>query len=456
MPSQANCHNDGFHSCFKNIFVVINNFTNIQELSSYHLNISLVLYAFNSNRQFPTPHERHNMIHTAELICKLNNRTFSSLAKALPEPKMIKDGNNTVIYQNFPNYGIKITLKCYDSDKCNRPFYFVYLILNLAKLIGQNDSSISLYQICKFNEISDKFREAMSSITSGDIDLQELCDIKSYTTRRIDFCCQFKVVDPQLYIHLLNRGRFPSRGKYCNMGYENSCYIAGGKVEDGKIIRHGSITINIYDKQAEMKAPKNHGKGYTAEDLSEAENVLRVEIQAFRRKMIYLKDKYKYPDRCLKHYLNISLAKELLLDYIKEIAGTADYYTHRTLKRKVTEAGFNDEPKKIKILNDLNGNAKNRPTLREYIGSQSGNERRNLKGILKTMEDKGINPIAIPNKIGGNITSVSHLRSVYSLIEDYFANKGSTVPTDDRLDEEYLLEEAMTDDEIEEDFNQQK
>ena len=75
------------------------------------------------------------MIHTAELICKLNNHTFSSLAEALPEPKMIKDGNNTVIYQNFPNYGIKITLKRYDSDKCNRPFYFVYLILNLAKLI---------------------------------------------------------------------------------------------------------------------------------------------------------------------------------------------------------------------------------------------------------------------------------------------------------------------------------
>ena len=44
----------------------------------------------------------------------------------------------------------------------------------------------------------------------------------------------------------------------------------------------------------------------------------------------------------------------------------------------------------------------------------------------------------------------------YQLIEDYFANKGSTVPTDDRLDEEYLLEEAMTDDEIDEDFNQQE
>lgn len=275
------------------------------------------------------------MTHTTELICQLNNHTFSSLAEALPEPKTIKDGSNTVIYQNFPNYGIKITLKRYDSNKCNKPFYFVYLILNLAKLIGQGESKIRLYQICDFNEISDKFREAMTEITSGDIELQELCDIKSYTTRRIDFCCQFKVVDPQLYIHLLNRGRFPSHGKYCNMGYENSCYIVGGKVEDGKIIRHGSITINIYDKQAEMKAPKNHGKEYTDKDLREAENVLRVEVQAFRRKMISLKDKYNYPDRCLKHYLNISLAKELLLGYIKEIAGTADYYTRRTLKSKV-------------------------------------------------------------------------------------------------------------------------
>ena len=106
------------------------------------------------------------------------------------------------------------------------------------------------------------------------------------------------------------------------------------------------------------------------------------------------------------------------------------------------------------MLNELNGNAKNRPTLQEYIGSQSGEESGALKRILKTMDSKGINPIAIPNKINGKIVNVSHLRSVYSLIEDYFANvnKDSTLPTDDRLDEEDLLEEAMTDDEVEEDF----
>ena len=406
------------------------------------------------------------MIHTVELSKQIDHDTFNQVYQILSaysfrSVKLNKCQTN-FICTDFSNQGInKITLCRYDkaSDrepvKQYHPYYSILIILNLAKLVGQNASRISLYQICRFKEIRDRFREVMSEITSGDIALHELCNIESYTTRRIDFCCQFKVVDPQLYIHLLNRGRFPSRGKYCNMGYENSCYIAGGKVEDGKIIRHGSITINIYDKQAEMKAPKNHGKGYTAEDLSEAENVLRVEIQAFRRKMISLKDKYNYPDRCLKHYLNICLAKELLLGYIKEIAGTADYHTHRTLKRKVTEAGFNDEPKKIKILNDLNGNAKNRPTLREYIGSQSGNERRNLKGILKTMDDKGINPIAIPNTINGKAIKISPpppLQSVYSLIEDYFANKGSTVPTDDRLDEEYLLEEAMTDDEVDKDF----
>ena len=393
------------------------------------------------------------MIHTAELICQLNNHTFSSLAEALPEPKTIKDGNNTVIYQNFPNYGIKITLKRYDSDKCNRPFYFVYLILNLAKLIEQNDSSISLYQICKFKEISDKFREAMSSITSGDIDIQELCDIEYYTTRRIDFCCQFKVEDPQLYIYLLNRGRFPSRGNYYNEEYEDSCYVVGGKIEDTK---RGSITINIYDKQAEMKAPKNHGKEYTDKDLSEAENILRVEVQAFRRKMIYLKDAHDYPDRCLENYLNTNLAKELLLSYVKEIAGTADYYTHRKLKNKVAKLSVHKETKEkiSKVLNELNGNAKNRPTLQEYIGSQSGKESGALKRILKTMDSKGINPIAIPNKIDGKIINISHLRSVYSLIEDYFANvnKDSTLPTDDRLDEEDILEEVMTDDEVEEDL----
>lgn len=426
------------------------------------------------------------MVHTIEGICQLDHNTFNSLEEALPEPKTIKNGSNTVIYQNFPNYGIKITLKRYDSNKCNKPFYFVYLILNLAKLIGQGESKISLYQICDFNEISDKFREAMSSITSGDIDLQELCDIKSYTTRRIDFCCQFKVEDPQLYIHLLNRGRFPSHGKYCNMGYENSCYIVGGKVEDGKIIRHGSITINIYDKQAEMKAPKNHGKEYTDKDLSEAENVLRVEVQVFRRKMIDLNDKLKkelgekfeYPDRYLKNYLNISLAKDILLSYVKEIAGTSDYskYTElqETVGNKLDEDRKKDKTKKytLEILDILNGNGKKTRALWKYEASirkdkkssdsekekDKEKKRDEFKEFQKWMKDKEINPIAIPNKLNGIVIKTTHLRSVYSLIEDYFANvnKDSTVPTDDRLDEEHLLEEAITADEVQKDFNQQE
>lgn len=418
------------------------------------------------------------MTHTVELSKQIDNDTFNQILSAYSfhSVKLNKRQTN-FICTDFSNQGInKITLCRYDkagdqeSVKQHHTYYSILIILNLAKLVGQNYSRISLYQVQKcddFSKISDKFREAMSEITSGDIELQELCDINSYITRRIDFCCQFKVEDPQLYIYLLNRGRFPSHGKYCNMGYENSCYIVGGKVEDGKIIRHGSITINIYDKQAEMKAPKNYGKGYTAEDFSEAENVLRVEVQAFRRKMIDLKDKYRYPDRCLKHYLDVDLAKELLLCYVKEVAGTADYYTHRALKSKVNGL----QPKKVHqstkdkildILDDLNGNAKQRPTLQEYIKQKPEKERRNLKDTLKTMDDKGINPIAIPNMIDGRDVQIHQpLQSVYSLIEGYFANanKDSIVPTDDRLDEldeEYLLEEAMTDDEIEEDFNQQE
>lgn len=408
------------------------------------------------------------MIHTVELSKQIDNDTFNQILSAyFFHGIKLNNYQTNFICTDFSNQGInKITLCRYDksgnqeSVKQHRTYYSILIILNLAKLVGQNDSRISLYQICGFKEIRDRFRKIMGEITSGDIDLQELCNIESYTTRRIDFCCQFKVGDPQLYIYLLNRGKFPSKGKYCNMGYENSCYIVGGKVEDGKIIRHGSITINIYDKQAEMKAAKNHGKGYTTEDLSKAENVLRVEIQAFRRKTIYLKDTYDYPDRCLKHYLNISLAKELFLGYIKEIAGTADYYTHRTLKSKVDNLSTKEVYKSTRnkmsdVLNELNGNAKNRPTLQEYIGSQSGKERRNLKITLKTMDDNGINPIAIPNKINGKVIKISPpppLQSVYSLIEDYFASKGSTVPTDDQLDEKHLLEEVMTDDEVEEDF----
>lgn len=412
------------------------------------------------------------MIHTVELSKQIDNDTFNQILSAYSfhSVKSPNKCQTNFICTDFSNQGInKITLCRYDKAgdhepvKQYRPYYSILIILNLAKLAGQNVNRISLYQAQKcddFSKISNEFREVMMEITSGDIELQELCNIESYTTRRIDFCCQFKVEDPQLYIYLLNRGRFPSRGNHYNEKYEDSCYIVGGKIEDTK---RGSITINIYDKQAEMKAPKNHGKGYTEEDLSEAKNVLRVEIQAFRRKMIALKDKYKYPDRCLENYLNISLAKELILGYIKEIAGTADYYTHRALKSKVKGLSLkkvhqSTKDKILDILDDLNGNAKQRPTLQEYIKQQSEQqsekERRNLKNTLKTMDDNGINPIAIPNKIDGRAVQVHQpLLSVYSLVEDYFANISSIIPSNNQLDEEYLIEEdeeAMINDEVEE------
>ena len=395
------------------------------------------------------------MIHTVQLSKQIDHDTFNQILSAYSfrSVKLNKRQTN-FICTDFSNQGInKITLCRYDKAgdqepvEQHRPYYSILIILNLAKLAGQNVNRINLYQSQKcddFSKISGKFREVMMEITSGDIELQELCDINSYITRRIDFCCQFKVEDPQLYIHLLNRGQFPSRGNHYNKNYEDSCYIVGGKIEDTE---RGSITINIYDKQAEMKATKNHGKGYTEVDLSEAENVLRVEVQAFRRKMISLKDKYDYPDRCLENYLNICLAKELLLGYIKEIAGAADYYTHRTLKSKVKglplkEVRQSTKNKILDILNDLNGNAKQRPTLQEYIKQQPEKERRNLKGTLKTMDDKGINPIAIPNKIDGRDVQIHQpLQSVYSLIEGYFANISSIIPSNNQLDEEYLIEE---------------
>lgn len=51
------------------------------------------------------------------------------------------------------------------------------------------------------------------------------------------------------------------------------------------------------------------------------------------------------------------------------------------------------------------------------------------------------------------------LQSVYSLIEGYFVNISSIVSLDNRLEADCLIEEdeeAMTDDEVKEDFNQQE
>lgn len=399
------------------------------------------------------------MIHTVELSKQVDHDTFCQLKELymLNPVKPYKDSVQTkYFYNGHANNGIKLTLYEYRyrsiENKHTQTYYFIFVILNLAKLInhGNLNSRITLYQISDFDVIRDAFQSAMSEITYDDANLQALCMIDSYTTRRVDYCCQFKVKNPALYIHLLNRGRCPSRGMCQQMDYKDSCYIVGGQVEDRRIIKRGSITINIYDKHAEMSSEKNKGK-YTEDELREAEGVLRVEIQAFRRKLIGLKDKYHYPDRNLKHYLDRGLAEKLLLGYVEEIAGTADYY--RTPEKAVDkQEGIHKKTKeKIKeVLSLVNGNSKKiRSFWRLLETIKDNNEKESVKDVWKRMNDRiRVNPIAIPYKLDKESVNETHLLSVYSLIKTYFADSSSVVPSDDCC-EEYLLEEELNDNDIE-------
>jgi hypothetical protein len=192
-------------------------------------------------------------------------------------------------------------------------------------------------------------------------------------------------------------------------------------------LKNNDVTIYAYDKYQEMKSKEDI---YTADDISLAENVLRIELQIARAKI--QNEKKKSGLQKMADFLEkaIKEACEYFNHYLRKLFLEGDYYSYDTAMRLIDESRYNDKIKeKLKKLvthvsdtdSVVNGITAMKDEIRETVGIDdynSGKAHNKIKNMIDKLCAIGVNPVTIPNQY-----NIDRLRSLnYFTLDNFISN----------------------------------
>ena len=240
---------------------------------------------------------------------------------------------------------------------------------------------------------------------------------KLWQTKRIDYTVNIPCAYTRLYLDLMNRSR--------SMNYQdrkvfdgNSCYL-----------QSKSINVNIYSKQNQLEKKTDRQKidrNITQDDIVNATDILRVEVQCKSEKVKTLQKKHGWKDRNVMHYLDPQIAIEVLKGCAKQFY-IGDYWSADKGKgynvfSKVDEASGIQQTTKDNMKEVLSLLANNRElTLDEVrtILKQSKKLTDNQwRTLIKRFNVININPVPIPTRQCKE-WHIRQLDSLTTLLNDY-------------------------------------
>ena len=140
---------------------------------------------------------------------------------------------------------------------------------------------------------------------------------KLWQTKRVDYTVNIPCAYTRLYLDLMNRSRsmaFQDRKQFDG----NSCYL-----------QSKSVNVNIYSKQNQLEKKTDRQRidhNITDDDITNANDILRVEVQCKSEKVKAIQKKHNWKDRNIMHYLNPNIAIEVLKGCAKQFY-TGDYWS---------------------------------------------------------------------------------------------------------------------------------
>ena len=330
------------------------------------------------------------MIHTINIETQI---TFTEYAN-LMQNQDIKRIDDTGYLHTFTNQGITLNAYPFYLSK-QYSVYYCKAVVNLEKLI-QGQPTMQAHTITEDtkNQIEEKFKTCIASV------LPYRTNIDNWKLTRIDFAIDIKTPFVKEYIKLLQRGDRPRQTTIDNNTQHKSSLT---KTHYANSVRYtnGSITLNIYDKQEERKI-----KGYPQEILKEAKNTLRVELQCKERKLLSLKKTKNISKINLSSFLfKENEVKTLILKYIKQIAGTDDYYNYNLFVAKIKISELKGSKEKLfEVAREINTN-------KSVWKARAKGKIKNFATYKSLFYKIGLNPVYIPRDWG-----IEKLPSLFTLI----------------------------------------
>lgn len=331
------------------------------------------------------------MIHTFTITHQINAAEYGAFLAA--EHTKIYEAKK-YIPKNCMLEEMGIILYAYKYKVPERPDYFCYnMFVNPCKVLGRDDVT-QIYTAELFQEFQAQFNDIISRF---ELPLPEL---QYWKAHRVDYTKNIVVPNVELYIKLFQKANL-SNYKFKKNEQNNILRYRPGSLH----CRRGNHMINFYNKYDEIL---NNNPYYGEEELEQAKNILRIEVQCKRQKLDSIKKNYNLPDKNIIYFLqNESISNEILKYYVKKILGTAPYYKKSTAERLVKKSNYRKQTKELmlQLIDDVS---------KQYSAiDKVKSNYQDITQLLKKFEDIGVNPVTInKNEKGVSVC----LPAIYSLL----------------------------------------
>lgn len=194
--------------------------------------------------------------------------------------------------------------------------YINYVIdarVNSSKVIYR-ESAIDIYKPSDYSLFQDRFNQEIKSFN-----LPFLPDLSGWKAHRIDFTYNLRTPYVTEYIRLFHKADL--RGFTIKKDQHGHRSMKPGSL----YINNSAVTLNFYDKQDEMTKAEG-GTRHTPEEISQAKDILRIEVQASRDKLSGIKRKQEFTSKQISEFMQQpEAAEDLVISYAEKVLGNATY-----------------------------------------------------------------------------------------------------------------------------------
>lgn len=194
--------------------------------------------------------------------------------------------------------------------------YINYVIdarVNPSKVIYR-ESAIDIYKPSDYSLFQQCFNQEIKSFN-----LPFLPPLDGWKAHRIDFTYNISTPYVKEYIRLFHKADL--RGFELKRDQHGHRSMKSGSL----YINNSAVTLNFYDKADEMTKAEG-GTRHTQEEIQQAKDILRIEVQAGRDKLSGIKRKQEFTSKQISEFMTSpEAAEDLVISYAEKVLGSATY-----------------------------------------------------------------------------------------------------------------------------------
>lgn len=192
--------------------------------------------------------------------------------------------------------------------------YVIDARVNPSKVIYR-EKSIDIYKPSDYSIFQNRFNQEIKSFN-----LPFLPDLEGWKAHRVDFTYNLQTPHVKEYIRLFHKSDL--RGFTIKRDQHGHRSMKAGSL----YINNSAVTLNFYDKMDEMQKAEG-GSRHTPEEIQEAKDILRIEVQAGRDKLSNIKRKQEFTTKQISEFMTSpGAAEDLVISYAEKVLGSATYH----------------------------------------------------------------------------------------------------------------------------------